>query len=94
MKLTKKEIGEGLKLELKKGYNISRISNWADDLYLNLRDDHTLELDNILSHIDIMDAGPEFEYTEKELKILAELLINEDPNPIKKLDDLRFEESD
>ena len=36
-----------------------------------------------------MDAGPEFEYTEKELRILAKLLIDEEDEPIKQLDALR-----
>jgi hypothetical protein len=30
-----------------------------------------------------MDAGPEFEYTEQELRLLPELLINEQKDPIK-----------
>ena len=36
-----------------------------------------------------MDAGSEFEYTEKELKLLAEMLINEVNDPIKQIDDMK-----
>jgi len=89
MKLKKKEIGEALEKELNIGYNIERISNWAHDLYFNHQIEHSSETNDILRNIYIMDAGPEFEYTEKELKILAKLLIDEVDEPIKKLDALR-----
>ena len=76
MMYSKKEIGEFLNRELKKGYNVERISNWADELLINMRDQRSPELDDILRHISVMAAGPEFEYTEQELRSLAEELIN------------------
>lgn len=90
MKYTKNKIGEELQKELEKGYNIERISNWADDLFISMRDKRSPELDNILRQIFIMDAGPEFEYTEQELRLLAELLINEEEDPFKQIDDIKF----
>lgn len=83
----KSKIGEELKKELEKGYNIKKISNWADDAMLSLRGEN-LEIHDILDRISLMGAGPEFEYTKEELNLLAELLINEEKNPIKQIDDL------
>jgi hypothetical protein len=80
---SKKEIGEDLKKELDKGYNIQRISNWAYNLlYIKIRDRPSAEIGDILRAISAMEAGPEFEYTEQELKLLAELLIKEEIDPI------------
>jgi hypothetical protein len=81
--ISKQEIGKALMEELNKGYDIERISNWADNLFISMRDKRSSELDDILRNIFIMDAGPEFEYTEKELRLLAEMLINEEEDPIK-----------
>jgi hypothetical protein len=92
MKHTKKEIGKELKNQLEKKYNIERISNWAYDLFISLRGELSPELDDILDRISLMAAGPEFEYTEQELKLLAELLINEEKDPIKQIDDLKFKD--
>jgi hypothetical protein len=92
MKYSKREIGKELRKELDKGYNIERISTWACDLFVAARHEHVLELDDILRHISLMNAGPEFEYTEQELKLLVELLINEEENPIKQIDELRFKD--
>lgn len=85
MKYSKKEIGKELRKEIDKGYNVQRISTWACDLLVTIRDNPTDELDNILDRISLMDAGPEFEYTEEELRLLAEMLINEEKDPIKQM---------
>jgi hypothetical protein len=78
MKYSKKEIGEELKKELDKGYNIERISSWACDLlYIKMRNRPSSEIGDILDRISLMGAGPEFEYTEQELGLLADRLINE-----------------
>lgn len=92
MKYSKKEIGKALKEELNKGYNIARISNWADELFVSVREKRSPELDDILRHIFIMDAGPEFVYTEQELRMLSELLINEEIDPFKQIDDMNNKE--
>lgn len=88
MKYSKNEIGKALRDELNKGYNIERISNWADELSISMRDKRSPEIDDILRHIYIMDAGPEFEYTEQELRLLAELLVQEVKDPFKQINDL------
>lgn len=79
-----------LKKELKKGYSINRISNWADELFISMRNERSPELDEILSHISLMGAGPEFEYSPEELNLLAEMLINEEKDPIKQIDDIKL----
>lgn len=89
--MQKKEIGEELKNQLDKRYNIERIANWADDLFINLRGKSSPELNAILDRISLMTASPEFEYTEQELRLLAELLINEEKDPIKQIDDIKFQ---
>jgi hypothetical protein len=40
-----------------------------------------------------MEMGPGFEYTEEELKKLSDLLINEEKDPIKIVDSMRFEQA-
>ncbi len=92
MKYSKKIIGEELKKELNKGYNIEKISTWACDLLVSIRSNSIDQLDSILDRISLMDAGPEFEYTEQELRLLAELLINEEKDPIKQIDDIKFKD--
>jgi hypothetical protein len=94
MKYSKNEIGKALMEELNKGYNVERISNWADELFISIRDKRSPEIDDILRHIFIMDAGPEFEYTEQELRLLAEMLINEEKDPIKKINDMNSNKLD
>jgi hypothetical protein len=90
MKLEKKDIGKALKQELCKGYNIDMISDWAFDMWIRLPKESSEEVHTILDRISVMAAGPEFEYTEEELKLLANLLINEEPDPIEKIDDIKF----
>ena len=61
-----------------------------------MRDKRSPEVDDILRHIYIyiMNAGPEFEYTEKELKLLSELIINEEKDPFKQINDIKSKELD
>jgi hypothetical protein len=95
MKYSKKEIGKALKEELSKGYNCERISNWAYNLlYIKIRDRPSPEIINILNDLSAIDAGPEFEYTEQELKLLVELLINEVEDPIKQINEMKSKELD
>lgn len=93
MNYSKKEIGECLKKELDNGYDITRISNWAYDLlYIKVTNQPLPEISSILRDISMMNAGPEFEYTEKELRLLIEMLINEEKDPIKKINDMKPKE--
>lgn len=84
---TKTFLGKELRNELITEYNIPRISSWADMHYQEAIDNP--EISDILYDIMMMDAGPEFEYSQKELELLAELLLNEFKDPIKKINDLK-----
>lgn len=83
---TKKELGQELKMQLDAGYDIDRISFWSFSFPI---DDPTGELFRILNYIAIMGAGPEFEYTEQELRLLVQLLLKNDDNPIEKIEEKR-----
>lgn len=90
MKYQKKEVGEELKNQLDKGYDLKRISNWAYDLlYIKSRNQCLPEINSILRNISVMEAGPEFEYTEQELRLLADLLMNEANDPIKQINETK-----
>lgn len=90
MKFSKKQIGEYLQKELENGYSIERISNWAYDLlYFTAREKQILEISNVLRDLSVMEAGPEFEYSEKELRLLAEKLINNEEDPIKQINGMK-----
>lgn len=92
MKYSKKEIGQELMEELKKKYSVERISSWAYDLLYIKVEDRQIdpEISSILHSISVMDAGPEFAYSEQELILLASLLINEEEDPIKKINERIF----
>jgi DNA-directed RNA polymerase specialized sigma54-like protein len=93
MKYSKFEIGNELKTELNKGYDIERISNWASDTIFDSRHESSKDIKDILDHISIMDAGPEFEYSEQELRMLVDLLISDEQDPIKVINNLKSRES-
>lgn len=73
--MNKQTLGKELDSQLKKGYDIVKISRWAYKLYSeNIRflDASTEE---ILECLFSMEDDPQFEYTEKELQLLAEKLL-------------------
>jgi hypothetical protein len=74
---------------LNKGYDIVRLSNWAYDFSITMRKELTPQMNDILRYIYIMDAGPEFVYSEKELELLAEKLINDETDPLKQINDIK-----
>lgn len=93
MRFSRHQIGEELKNELQRGYNIERISNWALGMLREGRGEIEGEIDKVLNSICLMEAGPEFEYTEDELKKLSELLLIEEKDPIQIVDSMRFEQN-
>jgi hypothetical protein len=84
MKHNKQKIGQELQKELNKGYDIFRIANWAHDLYFFSKAEFVPEIENILESIFMMQSGPEFEYSEQELRLLVKKLINNEKNKILK----------
>jgi hypothetical protein len=91
MNYTNKKIGYELKALLEKGYDIVKISRWAFSVFY----DHTRELDpnqyDILQELFRMEDDPQFEYTEKELKMLAEMLIKNEKDPLKHINNMKNE---
>lgn len=75
--MNKKMIGEELKSELAKGYDIIKISRWAFHIFSeNIRklDPYSRE---ILEKLFAMEDDPQFELTEDELQDIADELIAE-----------------
>jgi hypothetical protein len=75
MKYTTKEFGLGLMAEINKGYEPTRIARWA---FARLTDpDHRIdckELHDLILTVVAMEEGPEFEYSEQDLRELANRL--------------------
>ncbi|CUI18076.1 hypothetical protein PNK_p0022 (plasmid) [Candidatus Protochlamydia naegleriophila] len=84
-------LGEALKAELKKGYDIVKLSRWAFSVYSNNIRALTPCTNNILQYLFSMEDDPQFEYTEDELYEISEMLINGEKDPIKKIHD-RYQE--
>ncbi|CUI18078.1 hypothetical protein PNK_p0024 (plasmid) [Candidatus Protochlamydia naegleriophila] len=77
MKYTRKQLGIKLKNELDKGYDPKRIANWAHDLFYFSHNQFSDEVEQILQNLLLMEAGPEFEESEENIKKLIENLTNE-----------------
>jgi hypothetical protein len=91
MRQSKIQIGEELKKELNKGFDIDRISNWALEMSIESRGENDKEVFDVLNSLCLMEMGPEFEYTEEDLKKLSEVLLNEEKDPIKIVNRMRLE---
>ena len=75
--MNKSELGKELKYELTKGYDITRISKWAYNVYSNNLKSLDSETLDLLISLFSMEDDPQFEYTENQLNFLANQLINE-----------------
>jgi hypothetical protein len=85
----KQKIGQGLKEQLDIGYDIVRISRWAFGIYSNNRAVLTEDEEEILEYLFFMEDDPQFEYSENELLFLANNLIKNVPDALKKTNDLK-----
>jgi len=92
VKYALKNLGEDLIKELDKGFDVVRIANWARTLFFYSRYDFSPQVEDVLKAIYYMEAGPEFEYSENELKLLSLMLLNEDVNAVKKINSLKTKE--
>lgn len=90
MYISNKEIGNELKKNLESGFDIVKISRWAYGLIYDNRSRLNADVTEILTDISIMEDDPQFEYTEKELRFTANVLINHEyfKSKIKRLSDL------
>lgn len=90
MKYTNEQLGKQLNEELKKGYDIVRISRWASTIYCNsLRDLDEMQTD-VLAELLRMEDDPQFEYSEQKLRSLATLLIQNEKDPIKHIHNMKL----
>jgi len=82
MSYPKKKLGIELKNEISKGYDIVRISRWAHGIFLNNIRDLTPDVREILQLLFRMEDDPCFEFSKKELEMLAKGLIEGSKDPL------------
>jgi hypothetical protein len=75
--MNKKALGEELKIEISKGFNIVRISQWAFQLYSENLNFLNSEICDILETLFSMEDDLQFELTKEQLEDLADRLILE-----------------
>jgi hypothetical protein len=81
MRYTKRKFGAELILELEKdvdlGFDITRMSKWADKIHNDHIGETDDDLDIIIQNIGSMSFGSEFELTKEELlKIAIDCIID------------------
>ena len=73
---TKAEFGRDLLSQIEDGYDPVRIARWAFSKFMDpdagIRDK---ELSDLILEVVVMEEGPEFEYSEEELRQFAERLV-------------------
>ncbi len=77
MNYSKQEFGQALKRQLLSDYDVVRLARWAHDLFLEHSSHLEPGLQEILMQIVAMEEGTEFEFSEAELKKLAEELVTD-----------------
>lgn len=71
MTYSRQDFGEDLLAELVKGYDVVRLSRWAMSVYMKRCREIDADLDKIIMSIVAMEEGPEFEFSEQELRQMA-----------------------
>ncbi|RCK54289.1 hypothetical protein TH25_03035 [Thalassospira profundimaris] len=74
MKLEKKEFGRMLEEVLGRTSDVSFLSNWAYEIFLDRQHNMDAEVRELLLDLNHMDDGPEFEFTTGELSEIARKL--------------------
>ncbi len=77
MNYSKQEFGQALKRQLLSGYDVVKLARWAHNLFLEHCSHLEPGLQEILMQVVAMEEGPEFEFSEAELKELADDLITD-----------------
>lgn len=86
---TKQKFGQELKKQIEKNFNIIKIARWAECIYSNYCREISTDLNDVLMTLSIMEHGPEFEYTEEELRLLAQKLIDGEDNPLNQINEMK-----
>lgn len=87
--MNKRELGIQLKSLLSQEYNIVKISRWAFNIYSNNCRNIDPSMMEILECLFSMEEDPQFEYSEQELRLLAEKLINNEHDALKQINDIK-----
>ena len=87
--MNKQELGKQLKSLLATERDIVKISRWAFRIYSNNLRNLDSSMMEVLECLFSMEDDPQFEYTEQELKLLAEKLINNEEDPIKQINEMK-----
>lgn len=77
-------VAKELEVLLDHGADIGEISRWAYDLTINATFSDP-SLHDILCTLDAMDAGPEFEYSKEELRLIGECLLKNEHDPFEQV---------
>lgn len=91
--LSSQKFGEELQKILNKSYDVVKIARWAEHIYASHCRELSDELNDITMALSSMEHGPEFEYSELELKLLAEKLIKDEKNPLKQINEMKSKEN-
>ena len=76
MTYTAKTLSDSLRRELDNGYDVVRIAQVAFRIYQEYGRELTPDLDGIILQLMAMEEGPEFEFSENELRVLIEELAS------------------
>lgn len=87
--MKKNEIGKQLKYFLEKENDIVKISRWAFKLYTENCRNFDPSTKKVLQCLFSMEDDTQFEYTQSELKLIAEMMINDENDPIKKINEMK-----
>jgi hypothetical protein len=87
--MNKQELGRQLKSLLDEENDVVKISQWAFRIYSNNIRSLDSSMREILECLFSMEDDPQFEYSKYELELLAALLIKEEKDPIKLINDLK-----
>jgi hypothetical protein len=74
---SRKDFGNDLRVELGRGYEIKRLSDWAHKIYLHRSREFEPGLQQVVLQLIAMEEGEEFEFSEKELQDLVARLTDE-----------------
>ncbi|MBA3721679.1 MAG: hypothetical protein H0W88_04690 [Parachlamydiaceae bacterium] len=90
--MNKKQLGQELIAQLNLGFDIVKISRWAHKInFENIKNiDSSMHV--ILQTLFSMEDDLQFEYTENELRMIANNLINNDENPFRKIAEKKSKE--
>ena len=67
MSYSKKKFALDLRQQVEKGFNISKIAQWAYEITIDKHREISPELYKTIQVVAVMDGGPEFEFSEEEL---------------------------